>query len=988
MSFLERLLEIRLGRLSVVVPSRTARSVRQSGSIVASAMLIVAALAIPARGQNGSEDKAKPKSDISNLPEVARERISAALGRDRTAYKTTTQTGGFRMENPRHGLSADFTSSGVDFHTGADQWGMALKGYGHGDNMHTVDRAAPHGVANRVEYRHAGVTEWYENGPLGLEQGFTFAFAPGKSQGQPLALALTLSGKVSASIDPNRRGLTLRKNGTAVLRYAGLAATDANGRELKAWMEVAENHLWLRVDDSSARYPVTVDPLVQTAQITASDGTTYDGFGDATSLSADGGTLVVGAWQLASGGPGTAYVFLRPTQGWATTSSFAAKLTASDSASGNRFGSDVAISGDGSTVAVLAPIPAAVYVFVEPTGGWISSSPLGETYRVGAAPGIVSVSLSGDGNILAAGVLSDADNYPNLSGEVEVFFTSDRWNSLRSAQLTSSVGGHWSLGSSVRISGDGNTIVAGEYAAPTTSTVLSPAPGTAYVFTKPANGWGTSTETAILTASDAGQSDSLGSSVGITNDGSTIVAGAPGSESYQGAVYVFAEGPAGWVNSTEVAKLTRSAVGDDCCLGGGPGFDRTGSIAISTDGSTVVAATALENSTPGSAYLFVKPGGGWASSTETATLPAPSCCDGSNKQPADLFGVNVSVQSSGIVYRPPYLTVVQGTSDLTVGSNFFQGSAFIFTGYAQSSVAALSVSSLGFSAVAGTTSASQPVTLTNSGTAPLGISSVATTGPLTTTQNCVAASPIAPGASCIEYVTFAASGVGTFTGTLTFTDDAGEVDGSTQQVALSGTGIQATTTTTIGSVSPNPALVGQSVTVSFSVAPPAGDTLTPSGTVTVKASTGESCTGAAPSGACSLTFSTAVTRTISANYAGDSNFLSSMSAAVSEVVTDFNLTVTPATQTISSGHDGVYTLTLTPINGLTGTISLACSGGPPNSTCTVSPSSIALAGSAKTATGTVSLLPPTNVDHGTFSLTFTASDGALIHSVTVSLTVK
>jgi hypothetical protein len=979
MSFLQRLLEIRNGRrLSVLAPSRTAGLARQSGSVVVSALLIVAALAIPARAQNGSENKAKPKSDISTLPEVARERISAALGRDRAAYKTTAQTGGFRVENPRHGLSADFTSSGVDFHAGANQWGMTLNGYGHGDNMHALEGVTPHAVANRVEYDHSGLTEWYENGPFGLEQGFTFACAPGKSQGQPLTLALTLSGKLSASIDPDRRGLTLRKNGTAALRYAGLAATDANGRQLPAWMEVTGSRLQLRVDDSRARYPVTVDPLVQAAQITASDGTTYDGFGGATSLSADGGTLVVGASQLTTDGPGTAYVFLRPTQGWATTSSFAAKLTASDGASGDRFGSDVAISGNGSTVAVLAPIPAAVYVFVEPTGGWTSSSPLDETYRVGAAPGIANVSLSGDGNILAAGVLSDPDKYPNLSGEVEVFFTSDRWNSLRSAQLTTSVGGHWSLGASVRISGDGNTIVAGEPAGP----------GTAYVFTKPANGWGGSTETAILTASDAGQRDDLGSSVGITGDGSTIVAGAPGSESFQGAVYVFAEGPAGWVNSTEVAKLTRSAVGDDCCLGGGPELTRTGTIAISTDGSTVVAATALQNSTPGTAYLFVKPGGGWASSTETAKLPAPSCCTGSTKQQADLSSVNLSAQSSRLVYRPPYLTVVLGTSDLTVGSNFFQGSAFIFTGYAVSSSLVFSLGNLGFASAAGTISSAQPITLTNSGTAPLGISSVAATGPFSSTQNCVAASPIAPGASCIEYVTFAASGVGTFTGTLTFTDDAGEVDGSTQQVTLAGMGTQASTTTTIISVSPNPALVGQSVTAIFSVAPPAGDTLTPSGTVTVKASTGESCTGAAPSGSCSLTFSTAVTRTISANYAGDSNFLSSMSAAVSEVVTDFSLTVTPATQTIPSGHDGVYTLTLSPINGLTGTISLACSGGPPNSTCTVSPSSIALAGSAKTATGTVSLLPPKNVDHGTFSLTFTASDGALIHAVTVSLTVK
>jgi uncharacterized membrane protein len=82
-----------------------------------------------------------------------------------------------------------------------------------------------------------------------------------------------------------------------------------------------------------------------------------------------------------------------------------------------------------------------------------------------------------------------------------------------------------------------------------------------------------------------------------------------------------------------------------------------------------------------------------------------------------------------------------------------------------------------------------------------------------------------------------------------------------------------------------------------------------------------------------------------------------------------------------------YTLTLTALNGFTGTVSLACSGGPPHSTCTVSPASVSLSGTS-TAKVAVTLQTPQNANHGTFTLTFTASFGGAKRTATVSLTVK
>ena len=79
---------------------------------------------------------------------------------------------------------------------------------------------------------------------------------------------------------------------------------------------------------------------------------------------------------------------------------------------------------------------------------------------------------------------------------------------------------------------------------------------------------------------------------------------------------------------------------------------------------------------------------------------------------------------------------------------------------------------------------------------------------------------------------------------------------------------------------------------------------------------------------------TAGTHPITAVYTNiDGNFRGSTSASFNQVVKDFTITATPTAQTISSGHQAIYSVTVTPISGLTGTIALSCSGVPANSTC-------------------------------------------------------
>ncbi|MEV4510431.1 choice-of-anchor D domain-containing protein [Dactylosporangium sp. NPDC049525] len=95
-----------------------------------------------------------------------------------------------------------------------------------------------------------------------------------------------------------------------------------------------------------------------------------------------------------------------------------------------------------------------------------------------------------------------------------------------------------------------------------------------------------------------------------------------------------------------------------------------------------------------------------------------------------------------------------------------------------------------------TTSGSQAVTITNTGTAAATVSGVSVTGDYQQTNNC---SSIAVGASCVVNVSFRPTASGTRTGTLTVTSNA---QNSPTTVALSGTGAGGTTPTNLAAGKP------------------------------------------------------------------------------------------------------------------------------------------------------------------------------------------
>jgi hypothetical protein len=584
----------------------------------------------------------------NRLMVAAQANISAILGKDNPDYFVETSDSQLIARNPRHNLQAGFSPAGVDVRHGDSRVGMKLRAYGYGDSLAPLHAATPWASLNRVEYRRRHLVEWYVNGPAGLEQGFTLERSPGNANGQPLTLALTLSGDLVATIDQSNTFLTLTdRSGHSQLRYGGLSAHDVAGNELPVRLELQGENVLLRVNDSGARYPLVLDPWIQLAELTSSDGRAGDEFGFSVAISGD--TVVVGASEYNSSKVGAAYVFVKGPGGWNNMTQ-TAKLTASDAATGALFGSSVACLGH--TVVVGAPHASVgsnqsqgeAYVFVEPRAGWANMT---ETARLtsadGAANDYFGYAVSESGTTIAVGA-------PQASGQVAeqgkaYIFVKPKggWKTTSSfnAELTASnAQADSGLGVSVSISG--STLVAG-------AAGVNSGTGAAYVFVEPEGGWKTTSNfNAELTASDGKPGDDLGYSVSISDN--TVAAGAylaqVGSNLYQGAAYVFIEPPSGWANMTETAKLTAPD--------GQEGSEFGYSLSLSRN--TLVVGSSNNPSTE-AAYLFVKPRSGWMTTSKYGARLTAS--DGS------IFSFSVAVDGG---------TIVSGS----IGNNSLQGAAYVF----------------------------------------------------------------------------------------------------------------------------------------------------------------------------------------------------------------------------------------------------------------------------------------------------------------------
>jgi hypothetical protein len=264
----------------------------------------------------------------------------------------------------------------------------------------------------------------------------------------------------------------------------------------------------------------------------------------------------------------------------------------------------------------------AVYpITIDPT--WTTTSTPTTSLFLGVNAGY-AVALSEDGTTALVGAESAAYVFHSSGGS----WASSSTPTATLTDGTESVDAE-PFGSSVALSSDGTTALVGVPGA-------GNGYGAAYVYNVAAPGSWTSSSTPTATLKD--QTGGLfGSSVSLSSNGRTALIGAPSSDSFKGAAYVFeaSSESALATSSVPTASLTDSSGAVDDTLGS--------SVALSSDGTTAFVGDPDVNNATGAVDVFqVSSDTSWGTtSMPTATLT------NSSGQSNDSLGSALSLSSDG-----------------------------------------------------------------------------------------------------------------------------------------------------------------------------------------------------------------------------------------------------------------------------------------------------------------------------------------------------
>jgi cysteine-rich repeat protein len=428
-------------------------------------------------------------------------------------------------------------------------------------------------------------------------------------------------------------------------------------------------------------------PVAPSIYVKASN-TRWDAeFGRTLALSADGSTLAVGAPYedgTATGingdqtssqsnyAAGAVYVFVRSGTTWVQQAYVKSSLTDQQ---GIVFGSSVALSADGSTLAVGSIgvlYRGAVFVFTRSGTTWSQQADL-RASNAGVYDDFgSSISLSGDGSTLAVGAPGEdsaatgidgdqANNAASDSGAVYMFTRSGTtWSQQAYVKASNTGAGDYFGG--VRLSDDGSTLAVGASLEDSAATGIdgdqannaAPDSGAVYVFTRSGTTW---SQQAYIKASNTNAGDEFGS-IALSGDGATLAVGAfledsaatgingnqaDNSAISSGAVYVFTRSGMTWTQQAYV-KASNTDYDDGFGL-------RT---KLSTDGSTLAVGAYNESSAAtgingdqaddsairaGAVYRFTRSSTTW---TQQAYVKA------SNTRPNNYFGFGLALSGDGL----------------------------------------------------------------------------------------------------------------------------------------------------------------------------------------------------------------------------------------------------------------------------------------------------------------------------------------------------
>ncbi|MGP0101623.1 MAG: hypothetical protein ACLPUT_08390 [Solirubrobacteraceae bacterium] len=538
---------------------------------------------------------------LLSLPLAAQGPVSATLGAYAPVYRMTAAKDGFAAMNPAQRLDSRFDRAGVSVSAGATRVGLSLQAVGYGASLRALAAATPSAKANRVVYARGNVSEWYVNGPLGVEQGFTVARAPAGHAAGPLTLVMAFSGDAHAALAAGGQSITFSHAGGPALRYSGLSATGAGGRVLHSWLALQRGRLLLRVDTRGARYPLRIDPFIHQGEKLNGSGLSgpYGYIGQSVALSANGDTALVGA--SADGTyteyRGAAFVFTRSGSTWTQQGP---KLTGGGEVGSAWFGESVALSADGNTALIGGPTDdgqvGAAWVFTRSGSTWTQQ---GEKLTGGGEQGEgffgKNVALSADGDTALIGAYNDNEH----RGAAWVFTRSGSTWTQQGEKLTGS-GNLGFFGWGVALSGDGNTALIGEWG-------IGGGIGAAWVFTRSGSTW--AKQGGELTGGPGSGYSWFGYSTALSANGDTALVGAPHAGGYAGAGWVFTRSGSTWTQQGE--PLTGSGeIGE-----GELGY----SAALSSDGDTALLGGRVDDDFHGAAWAFQRSGSTWAQEGEKLT---------------------------------------------------------------------------------------------------------------------------------------------------------------------------------------------------------------------------------------------------------------------------------------------------------------------------------------------------------------------------------
>ncbi|EGW53319.1 beta strand repeat-containing protein [Candidatus Endoriftia persephonae] len=398
---------------------------------------------------------------------------------------------------------------------------------------------------------------------------------------------------------------------------------------------------------------------------------------------------------------------------------------------GDNFGLSVAISADGSTMAVGAPLEdsattgvnstpdeaaadaGAVYVYVFSAGSWSQQAYI-KASNTGAGDEFgTSLALSADGNTLAVGTIKEdsgttgvsvdssaADELAVDAGAVYLFTRSGTtWSEQAYIKASNTEAGD-AFGASVALSADGNTLAVGATLEDSDSDVINAgeadnaadSAGAAYVFTRSATTW--SQQAYIKSDHSKGNTtyggDLFGTSIALSDDGNILAVGAIHEDAdaagtinavgNSGAVFVYTRAAGTWSLD---AMVKAANAGSDHLFGsavalGSDSTNHTLAVGATGEDSDTIGVDSIPNpaaSNAGAAYTFTRPltGGAW---TQQAYIKASTA---SRQQ--DKFGYALDLSSDGAllaVGMPWEDRSSKGVNDPNFTTSTDSGAVFVY----------------------------------------------------------------------------------------------------------------------------------------------------------------------------------------------------------------------------------------------------------------------------------------------------------------------